>query len=159
MPLSKISIRNFRCFKSLELSLSEGVNFFYGSNGSGKTSLLEAIYLFSSGKSFKSTNLVALIKHNNNKFSLRGYDGAKGDVVDIELTPANVYAAYEEAVLEYSYIINLHQSKNALGDSLGDVTGTFNHKGEIKSGPTGSNLRYPRFQVFPWSHHPFNSCR
>tara|TARA_Y100001970_G_scaffold223509_1_gene275195 strand:- start:455 stop:1531 length:1077 start_codon:yes stop_codon:yes gene_type:complete len=84
MPLSKISIRNFRCFKSLELSLSEGVNFFYGSNGSGKTSLLEAIYLFSSGKSFKSTNLVALIKHNNNKFSLRGYDGAKGDVVDIE---------------------------------------------------------------------------
>ena len=75
------------------------------------------------------------------------YKKLGGDVVDIELTPANVYAAYEEAVLEYSYIINLHQSKNALGDSLGDVTGTFNHKGEIKSGPTGSNLRYPRFQV------------
>ena len=30
-----------------------------------------------------------------------------GDVVDIELTAANVYSAYEEAVLEYSYIINL----------------------------------------------------
>ena len=84
MPLSKISLRNFRCFESLELSLSPGVNFFYGSNGSGKTSLLESIYLFSSGKSFKSTNLISLIKHNNIKFSLKGYDGTKGDVVEIE---------------------------------------------------------------------------
>ena len=29
-----------------------------------------------------------------------------GDVVDIELTDDNVYAAYEEAVLEYSYLVN-----------------------------------------------------
>ena len=32
------------------------------------------------------------------------YKKLGGDVVDIELTPANVYAAYEEAVLEYSLI-------------------------------------------------------
>jgi hypothetical protein len=70
-----------------------------------------------------------------------------GDVVDIELTSANVYSAYEEAVLEYSYIVNLHQAKNSLDSSLGDVTGTFNHLGEITQGPTGSNLKYPRFQV------------
>ena len=77
------------------------------------------------------------------------YKKLGGDVVDIELTPANVYAAYEEAVLEYSYIVNLHQGKNALGDSIGDVTGTFNHKGEMIGSirPTGSNLRVPRFQV------------
>ena len=30
------------------------------------------------------------------------YKKLGGDVVDIELTPSNVYAAYEEAVLEYS---------------------------------------------------------
>ena len=58
-----------------------------------------------------------------------------GDVVDIELTSANVYSAYEEAVLEYSYIVNLHQAKNSLDSSLGDVTGTFNHLGEITQGP------------------------
>ncbi len=77
------------------------------------------------------------------------YKKLGGDVVDIELTPANVYSAYEEAVLEYSYIVNLHQSKNALGDSIGDVTGTFNHKGELIGSvrPTGSNLRVPRFQA------------
>ena len=53
-----------------------------------------------------------------------------GDVVDIELTPANVYSAYEEAVLEYSYIINLHQSQNVMGTFLGMTTGTFDHKGD-----------------------------
>lgn len=70
-----------------------------------------------------------------------------GDVVDIELTTANVYSAYEEAVLEYSYIVNLHQGKNVLSSVLGNTTGTFDHKGELKTGPTNVNLKYPRFQV------------
>ena len=67
-----------------------------------------------------------------------------GDVVDIELTDENVYAAYEEAVLEYSYIVNMHQGKNVLSDALGKLTGTFDHKGEIVSGPASASLQYPR---------------
>jgi hypothetical protein len=70
-----------------------------------------------------------------------------GDVVDIELTPSNVYASYEEAVLEYSYIINLHQAKNVLSSVLGEATGTFDHKGTIISGPASASLRYPRFTL------------
>jgi len=77
------------------------------------------------------------------------YKKLGGDVVDIELTPANVYAAYEEAVLEYSYIVNLHQGKNILPNVLGNQTGTFDHKGDRRSGPDNVNLRYPRFQVAP----------
>ena len=34
-----------------------------------------------------------------------------GEILDIELSASNVYAAYEEACLEYSYILNIHQSK------------------------------------------------
>jgi hypothetical protein len=75
------------------------------------------------------------------------YKKLGGDVVDIELTPSNVYAAYEEAVLEYSYIINLHQAKNVLSSILGEATGTFDHKGDLKVGPTGNNLKYPRFTL------------
>jgi len=74
------------------------------------------------------------------------YKKLGGDVVDIELTPANVYAAYEEAVLEYSYILNLHQSENIMSDVLGMQTGTFDHKGERLTGPENVNLKYPRFQ-------------
>jgi len=69
-----------------------------------------------------------------------------GDVVDIELTADNVYSAYEEAVLEYSYIINLHQSKNIISNVLGNQTASFDHRGQITSGATGVNLKYPRFQ-------------
>ena len=70
-----------------------------------------------------------------------------GDVVDIELTTDNVYAAYEEAVLEYSYIVNLHQSKNSISNALGNVTGTFDHHGNRMSGPVSASVRYPRFQA------------
>ena len=70
-----------------------------------------------------------------------------GDVVDIEITTANVYSAYEEAVLEYSYIVNLHQGKNILSDALGDTTGTFDHKGELTAGPINANLRFTKFKL------------
>jgi len=75
------------------------------------------------------------------------YKKLGGDVVDIELTTANVYAAYEEAVLEYSYIINLHQAKNVLSSVLGETTGTFDHRGETLSGPVSASLKYPRFTL------------
>jgi len=75
------------------------------------------------------------------------YKKLGGDVVDIELTPSNVYAAYEEAVLEYSYIVNLHQGKNVLSSVLGNTTGTFDHLGDLTDGPSSVNLRYPRFQA------------
>ena len=42
------------------------------------------------------------------------YKKLGGDVLDVELTEFNVYAAYEEAVLEYSYLVNIHQAKNSL---------------------------------------------
>ena len=57
-----------------------------------------------------------------------------GDVLDIELTEQNVYAAYEVAVLEYSYILNVHQSRNVMASALGSPTGTFNSDGELVSG-------------------------
>jgi hypothetical protein len=82
------------------------------------------------------------------------YKKLGGDVVDIELTPSNVYAAYEEAVLEYSYIINLHQGKNSLSTYLGAQTGTFDHRGNLLAGELSSSLsgssvttKYPRFSL------------
>tara|TARA_R100000808_G_C2150473_1_gene159206 strand:+ start:63 stop:1331 length:1269 start_codon:yes stop_codon:yes gene_type:complete len=77
------------------------------------------------------------------------YKKLGGDVLDIELAEGNVYSAYEEAVLEYSYIVNLHQSKNALSDYLGATTASFDQDGQIVDGDplSGSNvaLRYPKF--------------
>jgi len=59
------------------------------------------------------------------------YKKLGGDILDIELTKENVFASYEESVLEYSYIVNIHQAKNVLGDMLGNTTGTFDHDGQL----------------------------
>lgn len=75
------------------------------------------------------------------------YKKLGGDVLDIELTTGNVYAAYEEAVLEYSYLVNLHQASNALPSMLGKTTGSFNQDGEIVSGPTNVALKYPKYSL------------
>ena len=76
------------------------------------------------------------------------YKKLGGDVLDIELAEGNVYAAYEEAVLEYGYLVNLFQTKNSLSSYLGATTGSFDQDGQISTGSlSGSNiaLRYPRF--------------
>ena len=77
------------------------------------------------------------------------YKKLGGDVLDIEITEHQVYAAYEEACLEYSYLVNVHQAKNVLGSTLGSTTGSFDSDGELVDGNSlsGSDiaLRYPRF--------------
>jgi DNA replication and repair protein RecF len=84
VPVSNITLNNFRCFRRLELHLSPRVNFFYGKNGSGKTSILEAIYMCSSGKSFKSSNIAALVKQSAGGFKINSYDNLTGHVLDLK---------------------------------------------------------------------------
>jgi len=77
------------------------------------------------------------------------YKKLGGDILDIELTPGNIYASYEESLLEYSYQINIHQAKNVLSDLLGMSTGTFDHDGQMIGGDakdSAVNLSFPRFE-------------
>ena len=46
--------------------------------------MLEAVFIFSSGKSFKSSNLASLIKHKKDCFYLKGFDSKKGYIVEVE---------------------------------------------------------------------------
>jgi hypothetical protein len=79
------------------------------------------------------------------------YKKLGGDVLDIEITEGQVYSAYEEAVLEYSYIVNVHQAKNSLSSMLGASTGSFDSHGQLLTGNSlsGSNveLKFPKFEV------------
>ena len=81
------------------------------------------------------------------------YKKLGGDILDIEIKASTVYANYEEAVLEYSYIINTHQAKNVLSDLLGTTTGSFDEDGQLLAGDLSSSLsgtgvqnRFPRFE-------------
>lgn len=54
MYIKKIKLENFRNYRQTEISLNKGINIFYGNNAQGKTNLLEAIFLCSIGKSFRT---------------------------------------------------------------------------------------------------------
>jgi len=72
-----------------------------------------------------------------------------GDVLDVELTKEQVFSSYQEAVFEYSYLLNIHQAKNSIGDLLGAKTGSFNEEGQLQSGQTDLDdvaLKFPKFK-------------
>jgi DNA replication and repair protein RecF len=63
VSLTEFSLENVRCFKHAGLELHPGHNLVWGSNASGKTSLLEAIFLLGRGRSFRTRSSERLIRH------------------------------------------------------------------------------------------------
>ncbi len=71
MPISELRITDFRNLAAAELApCVQGLNIISGDNGSGKTSLLEAIHYLGSGKSFRCSTPHLLIKNEAVKFSI-----------------------------------------------------------------------------------------
>ena len=62
MFLEKLSLRQFRNYNQADLDISSPITFFIGKNGSGKTSILEAIYCALRGQSFHSFVQTQFIK-------------------------------------------------------------------------------------------------
>ncbi len=54
------------------IALSPGFNFLVGANGSGKTSVLEAIYTLGHGRAFRSLQIGRVIRHEQEAFVLHG---------------------------------------------------------------------------------------
>ncbi len=73
MPLGRFRAERFRCLSSVELELDSGANLFVGPNASGKTSLLEAAFFLSRGRSFRCRRRELLIAHGENSFLLAGH--------------------------------------------------------------------------------------
>jgi DNA replication and repair protein RecF len=67
MIFKEIKIKNFRNFSEISTKFSPRINFLVGGNGQGKTNLLEALYLFSNGESFRYGDNTVLIKDQENE--------------------------------------------------------------------------------------------
>ena len=70
MRLKRLYIRGLRCLHEVDIQLSPGVNVFVGDNGAGKTSVLEAAYLLSHGRSFRSGHKDALTRRGDSRMEL-----------------------------------------------------------------------------------------
>ena len=73
MEINSINMISFRNHKNTKISFGPGMNIIWGKNGSGKTSILEAIHSLSLGNSFRTNNKKELIKEGSNNFLLEGF--------------------------------------------------------------------------------------
>ena len=70
MKVSELKLENYRNLKNNSFLPCDGVNVIYGNNAQGKTNLLEAIWLFTGGKSFRGTRDLDLITFKEKKSNL-----------------------------------------------------------------------------------------
>lgn len=71
MYIKTLSLQNFRNYKNLTVHLNSGLNIFVGNNAQGKTNLLEAIYILSLSKSYRTGREIELINHDENQTSIQ----------------------------------------------------------------------------------------
>ena len=72
MALRSVRLHQFRCFDSADLELDRRLTLIQGANGSGKTSLLEAIFLLGRGRSFRTPRLDLAVRHGEPGFAVAG---------------------------------------------------------------------------------------
>ena len=72
MTLRRVQVTDFRCLHHADLDLDPEYTLLSGPNASGKTSVLEAIYMLGRGRSFRTRRLEHLIRSGTPRFTLFG---------------------------------------------------------------------------------------
>jgi DNA replication and repair protein RecF len=72
MRIKNINIVNFRNYEKLDISFSDGINIFIGLNGTGKTNLLESIYVLALTRSHRVYIDKNLIKRDKEYLKING---------------------------------------------------------------------------------------
>lgn len=89
MIIDKLTLRNFRNYEETVLTPHEGVNLFFGANGSGKTNLLEAVHYCALGKSHRITGDQSAVRIGES-FAVCGVSVTTGGVrreITVRLVP------------------------------------------------------------------------
>lgn len=72
MKIQQLKLLNFRNYEKMELDFSPNYNIIYGNNGSGKTNLVESIYVLALTKSFRGSVDKVLIMNNKDVCRVEG---------------------------------------------------------------------------------------
>ena len=85
MPLTLLKVRDFRIIEAADLQFSSRINLVTGANGSGKTSLLEAIHFLATGRSFLAGRAANLVRQETEGLSVFGSAHQKSVVGEVRL--------------------------------------------------------------------------
>ena len=67
MIIQQIELKNFRNFDFQKINFTNKTTIIFGRNGVGKTSIIEALYLLINNKSYRTNNLLEVIKKKEKK--------------------------------------------------------------------------------------------
>jgi DNA replication and repair protein RecF len=70
--LGQLQARDFRNLEPLDWRPGRGRHLLLGDNGAGKTSVLEAVYVLATTKSFRTSQLAECVRHEASRFELMG---------------------------------------------------------------------------------------
>jgi len=70
MALASVRVDSLRCLRLAELQFAPHVNLIHGANGSGKTSLLESVFLCGRGRSFRTRHTERLISRDADRLQV-----------------------------------------------------------------------------------------
>lgn len=105
MNLKSLSLQNFRSYPKKKFEFPSGTTLVVGPNASGKTNLLEAIYLLATGRSFRAGLTQEMIKYGKEiarvQGKVKGEEGTEG--LEIILTPGQVGG---EKAQKRKYLLN-----------------------------------------------------
>ena len=87
MGLHELTLRNFRTFKELRLEPDvDAVTVFLSPNGTGKTSVLEAVYALATAQSFRTSSAHDMIRTNETQSEVHGVLFQNNRRVQVDLT-------------------------------------------------------------------------
>lgn len=86
MSFAEITIKNFRSYATKQIQLHPKINLVVGPNGSGKTNLLEAVYVLAQTKSYRALD-ESLVRHGSTWYSLSGRSKDKEQKITYRLEP------------------------------------------------------------------------
>lgn len=94
MGLRRIQVTDLRCLRAVALDVDSRYTLISGPNGSGKTSVLEAIYFLGRGRSFRTHRPARLIRSGCERFIVFGELDTSGGLLalGIEVTPERLRA-------------------------------------------------------------------
>ncbi|MBQ4509563.1 MAG: DNA replication/repair protein RecF [Clostridia bacterium] len=130
MKCKEIEFTSFRNIESEKIEFKDGINVIYGENAQGKTNILEGIYLFARGKSFRAFKDKELINFNSNVgYARMVYESKKGEMeLGVEIPKSSQKKFY--------------RNKNKVGKTS-EIIGEFravlfcpSHLGIIKDSPS-----------------------
>jgi DNA replication and repair protein RecF len=139
MHLRSLYLQNFRIFDEAFFEFVPGINSICGDNARGKTTILEAIYLLITGRSFRSAQTADLLRHGAAAFRVEACFVRNG----IEQTLKMAYAGKEKHIVHNNTVF---PSATALLGLLKGIVLSPDDAGLVKGSP-GARRQYLDIQI------------